>query len=42
MGANINRDTSANIRNSGLKVLEENNLWRDILKLFKVTKGGNE
>jgi ubiquinone/menaquinone biosynthesis C-methylase UbiE len=42
MGANINRDTSANIRRSGLKVLEENDLWRDILKLFKVTKDGNE
>lgn len=41
MGANINRDTAANIRKSGLKLLEENDLWRDILKLFKVTKGGD-
>jgi ubiquinone/menaquinone biosynthesis C-methylase UbiE len=40
MGANINRDTGANIRKAGLKIIEENDLWRDILKLFKVTKGG--
>ena len=40
-GANINRDTAANIRKSGLKLLQEKNLWRDILKLFKVTKSGN-
>ncbi|RJP22627.1 MAG: class I SAM-dependent methyltransferase [Candidatus Abyssobacteria bacterium SURF_5] len=38
-GANINRNTSANIRKSGLVVLEEKDLWLDILKLFRVTKG---
>ncbi|GAB4338007.1 MAG: class I SAM-dependent methyltransferase [Candidatus Abyssubacteria bacterium] len=39
-GANINRDTASNIRKSGLVVLEERDLWLDILKLFRVTKGG--
>jgi ubiquinone/menaquinone biosynthesis C-methylase UbiE len=39
MGANINRDTAENIRKSGLRILEENDQWLDILKLFKVTKG---
>lgn len=38
-GANINRDTASNIRNSGLRLVEEKDLWSDILKLFKVTKG---
>ena len=38
-GANINRDTVENIRKSGLRMVEEKNLWFDILKLFKVTKG---
>ncbi len=38
-GANINRDTAANIRKSGLRLLEEEDLWSDILKLFEVTKG---
>ena len=38
MGANINRDTAENIRMSGLQILEEKDLWLDILKLFKVTK----
>lgn len=41
MGANINRDTATNIRKAGLELLEEKNLWLDILKLFKVTKGAN-
>lgn len=40
-GANINRDTAANIRKSGLTLLEEKDLWSDILKLFEVTKGEN-
>lgn len=40
-GANINRDTAANIRKSGLKILEEEDLWLDILKLFRVTKGND-
>jgi len=39
MGANINRDTAENIRISGLQILEEKDLWLDILKLFKATKG---
>jgi ubiquinone/menaquinone biosynthesis C-methylase UbiE len=39
MGANINRNTAANIRESGLTLAEEQNLWLDILKLFRVTKG---
>jgi ubiquinone/menaquinone biosynthesis C-methylase UbiE len=39
MGANINRDTGENIRSSGLQIVEEQNLWLDILKLFRVTKG---
>jgi ubiquinone/menaquinone biosynthesis C-methylase UbiE len=38
-GANINRDTAGNIRKSGLRILEEKDLWLDILKLFRVTKG---
>jgi ubiquinone/menaquinone biosynthesis C-methylase UbiE len=40
-GANINRDTAENIRRSGLGLLEEQDLWFDILKLFKVTKEQN-
>ena len=39
MGANINRDTAGNIRRSGLQILEEKDLWLDILKMFTVTKG---
>jgi ubiquinone/menaquinone biosynthesis C-methylase UbiE len=39
MGANINRDTGANIRKSGLRLLEEKDLWMDIVKLFKAGKG---
>jgi len=39
MGANINRDTAENMRISGLEILEEKNLWFDILKLFEVAKG---
>ena len=38
-GANINRDTAQNIRKSGLTLTDEKNLWLDILKLFRVTKG---
>ncbi len=37
-GANINRDTAENIRRSGLQILEEKDLWLDILKMFTVTK----
>ncbi|MBI4830038.1 MAG: class I SAM-dependent methyltransferase [Candidatus Lindowbacteria bacterium] len=38
-GANINRDTETNIRKSGLRIVEVKDLWLDILKLFRVTKG---
>jgi ubiquinone/menaquinone biosynthesis C-methylase UbiE len=41
VGANINRDTAGNIRKSGLNILEEKDLWFDILKLFRVKKGNN-
>lgn len=37
-GANINRDHAQNIRKSGLVILEEKDLWFDILKLFKTGK----
>lgn len=37
-GANINRDTAENIRKSGLRILEEKDLWFDILKLFETGK----
>lgn len=40
-GANINRDTARNIRASGLEIIEETDLWLDILKLFRVKKGGH-
>lgn len=33
-GVNINRDTVGNVRRAGLEVLEETNLWRDIVKLI--------
>jgi ubiquinone/menaquinone biosynthesis C-methylase UbiE len=39
MGANINRNTAENIKKAGLTLVEETNLWFDILKLFRVTKG---
>jgi len=38
MGANINRDHAHNIRKSGLRILDEEDLWLDILKLFKTGK----
>jgi ubiquinone/menaquinone biosynthesis C-methylase UbiE len=34
MGVNINRDTVANIRRAGLKIVKEKNLFRDIVKLI--------
>jgi ubiquinone/menaquinone biosynthesis C-methylase UbiE len=34
MGVNINRDTPVNIERAGLTVLEERNLFRDIVKLI--------
>ncbi len=37
MGANINRNTVANVKEAGLKVLEEKNLFRDVVKLLVAT-----
>jgi ubiquinone/menaquinone biosynthesis C-methylase UbiE len=34
MGVNINRNTVANIQRAGLNVLEEKNLFRDVVKLL--------
>ncbi|MFQ6078642.1 MAG: class I SAM-dependent methyltransferase [Thermodesulfobacteriota bacterium] len=34
MGVNINRNTVANIKRAGLNVLEEKNLFRDVVKLL--------
>lgn len=34
MGANINRETGRTLRSAGFKVIEEKNLWSDIMKLF--------
>lgn len=34
VGANINRNTRANLEAAGFTVMEEENLWLDIMKLF--------
>ena len=34
MGVNINRNTAANMEKAGLHVVEEENLFRDVVKLF--------
>jgi ubiquinone/menaquinone biosynthesis C-methylase UbiE len=34
MGVNINRDTVQNMREAGLKIIEDKNLFRDIIKLI--------
>lgn len=37
-GANIDRDTAANVKAAGLTVAEVNNLWLDIVKLIVAAK----
>jgi hypothetical protein len=34
IGANINRDTVSNMKRAGLHLIEEKNLFRDVVKLL--------
>jgi ubiquinone/menaquinone biosynthesis C-methylase UbiE len=41
MGANINRRTVKNIRRAGFEIIEEKDLWKDIVKLI-IARPGSE
>jgi ubiquinone/menaquinone biosynthesis C-methylase UbiE len=40
-GANINRDTAANVEAAGLSIIEVHNLWSDIVKLIVAEKAAS-
>jgi len=40
-GANINRDTAANVEAAGLSIVEVRNLWSDIVKLIVAEKAAS-
>lgn len=39
VGANINRQTRINLERAGFHIIEEHNLWLDIMKLFVASPG---